>query len=222
MFDDFDDLLNDEDFECQQSESKQQCSRRRETNRKPQVTRKVITRESFEDTSVDDLLDELDLGSPKTSFATSKSKKTFGTPSARSTNTKSSGFSTRLGASLDDSESDDDGGMISSHKPTVLGGEAAKTARLGSVTRRVASEKIRCLHCDFAVQRWPGYQWSDEADYMFFRNTAPDRDRMSIMLEKRNGFAAYACQCSWVAVDGIKSIRFGDVVQGKGLKWASS
>jgi hypothetical protein len=119
-------------------------------------------------------------------------------------------------------EAEDDDECVSGARITTLGGDGVRVGRTGSLSFKVASERVRCLHCDFIVERWSGQRWCDEADYMFFRNAAPSRERMAAKLEPNRGFAAYACQCSWVSVKDLVAIRLGDTVDGKALKWVAA
>jgi hypothetical protein len=119
-------------------------------------------------------------------------------------------------------ETEDEDDHVSGARITTLGGDGVRVGRTGSLSFKVASERVRCLHCDFIVERWSGQRWCAEADYMFFRNAAPSRERMAAKLEAKRGFAAYACQCSWVSVKDLVAIRLGDTVDGKTLKWVAA
>lgn len=67
--------------------------------------------------------------------------------------------------------------LIGLNSFTVLGGEDARTGKQGSLARKIATSDLHCVQCDMAVNRWTGKAWASDADYMFFRNTAPDRVR---------------------------------------------
>jgi hypothetical protein len=90
----------------------------------------------------------------------------------------------------------------------------ASEAPLGS-TRSLASRKacpsMRCTACDFAVQAFrTSVTWERGADYLFFRNVFPDREKLGKCLQASSGAAAYCCQCSWVSVlpsDGLAVVR---------------
>lgn len=104
----------------------------------------------------------------------------------------------------------------------VVGGSACSLGS-GSVARNVASENVRCLACDFTVQRWENAEWDPaRASYLFFRNNAPDRHKMEEALRKKRGGAAYACQCSWLSVIELTKMRVGDAAQGRTFKWVAS
>ena len=78
---------------------------------------------------------------------------------------------------------------------------------------RKACPALRCTACDFAVQAFRGsVAWSSgaAADYLFFRNVFPDREKLGRCLQAAPGGAAYCCQCSWVSVlpsDGLTLVR---------------
>lgn len=118
-----------------------------------------------------------------------------------------------------DDDNDCDDVVSSTSVFTVLGGEDARTGKQGSLARKIATSDLHCVQCDMAVNRWTGKAWASDADYMFFRNTAPDRYKMASMLVPRKGSSAYACQCSWIAVNDFVQIRIGQRVKGKTLKW---
>ena len=100
--------------------------------------------------------------------------------------------------------------------PLILGGSACSLGR-GSLARNVASERVRCLNCDFIVERFEDAEWDSSATYLFFRNTAPDRKKMAKMLRCKIGSAAYACQCSWYTATKPEPARLGY----KNLKWTA-
>jgi hypothetical protein len=69
-----------------------------------------------------------------------------------------------------------------------------------------ACSALRCTACDFVVERFVGASWSPSADYMFFRNTVPNRAKLERMLVRGGGgggagAASYCCQCSWLSVE---------------------
>ena len=103
----------------------------------------------------------------------------------------------------------------------VLGGAKAKVSRHGSIMRNTASSDLICLNCDLPVNRWVGKVWNSNSDYIFFRNNAPDREKMAIMLESKSTYAAYACQCSWISTDQVLSINIGQYIHGKKLSWTT-
>lgn len=72
-----------------------------------------------------------------------------------------------------------------------------------------------CTSCDFQVLRFPDNKWASDADYMFFRNYMPSRERLAAKLVLKSGSAAYSCQCSWRSVDGLELLKVGD-----GLTWS--
>ena len=60
---------------------------------------------------------------------------------------------------------------------------------------------LRCSKCDFRVLRFVDSLWADDADYMFFRNHMPDVRKLQAKMQSRDGFCAYACQCSWASAE---------------------
>mmetsp|Transcript_28785 Transcript_28785/g.46575 ORF Transcript_28785/g.46575 Transcript_28785/m.46575 type:complete len:196 (-) Transcript_28785:8-595(-) len=194
MEDDWDDILTEVGGQDQYAPSRNNNRYLRE-----ETKRKTSTDD------VDDLLRELELDG------------SCGKTSNWDSGTKHSG---RFAKNKDIPERDSDSEECAKG-PTVLGGESAMVAKQASTLRKVASSSLFCVHCDFAVNRWVGKTWSSEADYMFFRNTAPDRDKMKAMLVDKSGYAAYACQCCWVSTNKIQAIRLGDKVDGREVGWVN-
>ena len=51
---------------------------------------------------------------------------------------------------------------------------------------------------------FPAKRWMSDVDYMFFRNSMPNIDKLKIKLGKTtddsSDYGAYCCQCSWTDV----------------------
>lgn len=75
----------------------------------------------------------------------------------------------------------------SKNQNLVLGGADADVGNNGSCLMKVATKSISCVQCDMVVNRWQGKSWKPEADYIFFRNNAPDRSKMEVMLRREEG-----------------------------------
>ncbi|XP_065827500.1 cilia- and flagella-associated protein 418-like [Oscarella lobularis] len=67
--------------------------------------------------------------------------------------------------------------------------------------------RLRCLSCDFRVVAFDDYEWDSASDYLFFRNNAPDFQKLKANLIRKSGSRAYACQCSWRSLLSLKSHR---------------
>eukprot|EP00761_Pharyngomonas_kirbyi_P006336 gb/GECH01006342.1/.p1 GENE.gb/GECH01006342.1/~~gb/GECH01006342.1/.p1 ORF type:complete len:332 (+),score=76.29 gb/GECH01006342.1/:1-996(+) len=72
-------------------------------------------------------------------------------------------------------------------------------------------DRLRCTRCDFQVSRFVDYVWSSDVDYLFFRNNSPYFYQLKTKLYTQEGWAAYACQCSWASVKTLTQIseKFG-------------
>jgi len=75
-------------------------------------------------------------------------------------------------------------------------------------------EKLRCITCDFIVQRFDGARWDSTSDYYWFRNYIGNVAELKKKLEKDNSCAAYACQCSWKNITELD-----EVAKYKDIKW---
>lgn len=58
-------------------------------------------------------------------------------------------------------------------------------SRLGGSRRGCAN--MLCTSCDFSVLRFEDAAWSEEADYMFFRNQMPARERLKVEILAKKG-----------------------------------
>ncbi|CAM9926969.1 unnamed protein product [Discosporangium mesarthrocarpum] len=66
-----------------------------------------------------------------------------------------------------------------------------------------ACDNLRCTACNFSVLFFDGMAWDASTDYIFLRNTMPNREKLATRLRHCPDMCAYACQCSWKTVEGI-------------------
>jgi len=64
-----------------------------------------------------------------------------------------------------------------------------------------ACTNLRCMKCDFAIVHFEGSAWTDAADYLFFRNFHPNRDKLKSRLLTKNNHLASCCQCKWRTIE---------------------
>jgi Retinal Maintenance len=95
-----------------------------------------------------------------------------------------------------------------------LAGSALRGGCAVSSISQCACDKLRCTACDFPVLSFEGAEWDSSADYMFFRNNMPSREKLSVMLLRRPAARAYACQCSWRSA--VEVVRLGPASD---LRW---
>lgn len=67
-------------------------------------------------------------------------------------------------------------------------------------------DNLRCTKCDFQVLRVDDHKWSDDAEYLFFRNFYPNLDKLRPKLVKNPGGSCYACQCTWRSVTELSPL----------------
>lgn len=93
----------------------------------------------------------------------------------------------------------------SSNSQILLGGSGCTLGPTPSKMRRVVNDKLRCTKCNRDVIRLSGVKWTQSVHYMQFREVFPNQRKLRDMTVAASDFAAYCCQCSWVAVDSIKT-----------------
>lgn len=76
-------------------------------------------------------------------------------------------------------------------------------------------EHFHCIGCDFQVLVCEDCVWTEEVDYMFFRNNYPNIERLRRCLVPQEGCRAYCCQCSWKSARSVSSLQ--EVADG--LRW---
>eukprot|EP00050_Salpingoeca_kvevrii_P003324 m.221710 g.221710 ORF g.221710 m.221710 type:complete len:169 (+) comp10811_c1_seq4:319-825(+) len=96
----------------------------------------------------------------------------------------------------------------------IVGGTDLPLGRNNGIDKEQGCDKLRCTACDFKVCIFDDYRWSDECQYLFFRNNIPDFDKLKPMLHNAPGTRAYACQCSWMSVDDQTELQYTE-----SLKW---
>uniref|UniRef100_A0A673VEX7 Cilia- and flagella-associated protein 418 n=1 Tax=Suricata suricatta TaxID=37032 RepID=A0A673VEX7_SURSU len=97
-------------------------------------------------------------------------------------------------------------GLGKSCSPVYLGGSTASYG-IGTNTSQRACDRLRCTACDFRVVSYCDYAWDKSCDYLFFRNNMPEFHKLRTKLVKKKGTRAYACQCSWRAVEELTDLQ---------------
>ena len=98
------------------------------------------------------------------------------------------------------------GGGSGVNKEVLLGGSECSLGSTPSKFRKIVNDQLLCLKCMCEVVRFADYKWDDTVDYMFFRNFWPEPERLSPKMQKRHGYAAYCCQCSWHSSQGVEHL----------------
>ncbi|XP_064466724.1 cilia- and flagella-associated protein 418-like isoform X2 [Ornithodoros turicata] len=97
------------------------------------------------------------------------------------------------------------------HIPYLGGTALAFGISTGNIQR--ACHSLHCISCDFRVSVFDGCMWDNDIDYYFFRDSAPDFNKLCSKLLAKQGSRAYACQCQW------RSITTAVNVEDEGLPW---
>ncbi|KAM8810425.1 cilia- and flagella-associated protein 418 [Eudromia elegans] len=90
--------------------------------------------------------------------------------------------------------------------PVYLGGSSSPCG-IGTNTSKRTCDQLRCTACDFRVSLYNDYKWDPSCDYLFFRNNMPDLNKLRAKMIRKKGSRAYACQCSWRAVDELTDLQ---------------
>jgi len=76
--------------------------------------------------------------------------------------------------------------------------------------------KLRCTSCDFNCIYFNDYEWTNNVDYLFFRNHVPNTEKLLQELKPKKGYTSICCQCSWITVNKTIPISF---IKNKKIKW---
>lgn len=74
---------------------------------------------------------------------------------------------------------------------------------------------FHCMGCDFQILRAEEFVWSDDVEYLFFRNNYPQFDKLKRGLLRRGNSVAYCCQCSWKSASVHSDLN----VVADGMRW---
>jgi len=81
--------------------------------------------------------------------------------------------------------------------PLCIGGtDIASGLTIGS-SRLKSCDKLRCTSCDLPIKRFPDSQWSEDCNYLFFRNNYSKEQNLRTKLSFQRNNVAYNCQCTW-------------------------
>lgn len=72
---------------------------------------------------------------------------------------------------------------------------------------RKGCDRLICTSCDLRVHRFPNAAWSENVDYLFFRNNYSRTANLRDKLLPRDGYSAYTCMCEWRAVNYEAELR---------------
>lgn len=75
-----------------------------------------------------------------------------------------------------------------------VGGTNVEVGMTTSPLHPCTCSNIACIKCDHPVLRFENSQWSEDADYLFFRLNYPHT--LSSKLQRSPGMCAYCCQCT--------------------------
>ncbi|KAL6753804.1 retinal maintenance-domain-containing protein [Haematococcus lacustris] len=149
------------------------------------VTPTSLQKQGTRRSSIDQLLDDLDIHSPSSSLlATQRS------PAPTTTALAGSSSLSRTSSS-----------QVHKCMGVHLGGADLPRGRNGAAVGSIqCCDALRCTKCDFSVISFPQRAWHADVDYLFLRNNYPTSAKLSPLLVSEAGSCAYCCQCSWRAV----------------------
>ncbi|ORX77710.1 hypothetical protein BCR32DRAFT_270474, partial [Anaeromyces robustus] len=93
-----------------------------------------------------------------------------------------------------------------------IGGQEGIT--IGS--NQKSCSKLRCTSCDFNCIYYKDSEWSNNVDYLFFRNYVPNTEKLAKELIPKKGYTAICCQCTWYTVNKTTPIVS---IKNKKIKW---
>lgn len=96
--------------------------------------------------------------------------------------------------------------------PIYIGGSNCSHGMGTSISQKTC-DKLRCTSCDFKVVSFDNFEWTDDTDYLFLRNHAPDFHKLKSNLNSRTGYRAYCCQCSFRSIKDLTQLKDSQ------LKW---
>lgn len=82
-----------------------------------------------------------------------------------------------------------------------IGGSNLRQGCTTSSMDRKGCDKLICTSCDLRVQRFTNAVWSEEVNYLFFRNNYSRSGNLREKLLPRDGYCAYTCMCEWRSVN---------------------
>lgn len=194
---DLDDLLRELDdlpAPSQSSQNRSVHSTPLQTNqpdtiaRKPMrcsVTPTSLQKQGTRRSSIDQLLDDLDIHSPSSSLLSTQR-----TPAPTTAALAGSSSLSRTSSS-----------QVHKCMGVHLGGANLPRGRNGAAVGSIqCCDALRCTKCDFSVISFPQRAWHADVDYLFLRNNYPTSSKLSPLLVSEAGSCAYCCQCSWRAM----------------------
>lgn len=92
-----------------------------------------------------------------------------------------------------------------------LGGSAIARGCKVSAFSQIVCDCLLCVDCNFKIVFVMDKAWTEDAEYMFFRNNMPNLAKLAAKLVPQIGTVAYCCQCRWTNVAQEKQL-----VQGGG------
>ena len=85
--------------------------------------------------------------------------------------------------------------------PLFIGGSSLKDGMTQGSVAPMSCSALRCMDCDKRVIRYAdNCKWAEHVDYIFVRNYNTLPEKLKGGLEPAPGFAAYACQCKFIAL----------------------
>ncbi|TNV83765.1 hypothetical protein FGO68_gene14526 [Halteria grandinella] len=84
--------------------------------------------------------------------------------------------------------------------PLFIGGSSLKSGITQSSISPQSCSSLHCLSCDKPVHHFPGNKWRPHVDYLFVRNHNTNIKELVKGLEPSPAYAAYSCQCQWLAL----------------------
>lgn len=103
----------------------------------------------------------------------------------------------------------------------VISGSSSLRGAKSSAFSKCVCDSLRCIQCNFEVLWFNRARWLSGVDYMFFRNSVPNEDKLRAKLSFdaiNFEYCAYCCQCSWTDIKDELVVGLGS----SQLQWVCS
>ncbi|OAF69262.1 hypothetical protein A3Q56_02986 [Intoshia linei] len=81
---------------------------------------------------------------------------------------------------------------------------------LSDMVLKRCCHNMKCLKCDIDVVILCNQKWSNNVDYLFFRNNSPNITKMKKESKFDRDYRCFACQCQWCSISHTDTINVSE------------